>query len=92
MEMKIEWVQMDKQAVPVVRLPEVDTVIAEAVWAMETLQKTVILFWEEAYATDEPALCVDEAVEKDARYQHAQDFLARPDVAAWRERQKEESA
>jgi hypothetical protein len=31
----VEWVQIDKHAVPVVRLPEVDTVIAEAVWAME---------------------------------------------------------
>lgn len=72
----------------VVRLPEVDKVIQEAVWAMETVQNSVRNYWSDALVTDESAVCVDEAVAKDARYQHAEAFLASPVVKAWRERQE----
>lgn len=96
--MKIEWAvglhldvkEETRWHVPVVRLAEVDAVLAEAVWAMEQLQNSVRNFWSDALATDESALCVDEAAAKDARYQRAQAFLSSQVVTDWRKRQKEE--
>ena len=59
--------------VPVVRLAEVDALIAEAVWAMEYVQET--------------ELCFTEGRSKDAK--RAQAFLAIDIVAQWRKRQEQ---
>lgn len=79
--MKIEWTfekdLMSQRAfsheIPVVRLAEVDTLLKEAVWAME-------LVWEQA-----PMFSEHTANEMTKR---SSDFLASPAVAAWREREE----
>lgn len=73
-------------AIPVVRLDEVDAVIAEAVWAM----KIVIIRIQ--YKNDKPSQTFNELEElcmKDSGYRRAHAFLASPLVAAWRGRQQQ---
>lgn len=64
--------------VSVVRLFEVDALIQEAVWATE-----------QAVSAMECGVSWKDLM-NDVNYQRAQAFLARPMVAAWRERQKKE--
>lgn len=71
-----------KRDIPVVCLAEVDALMAEAVWAMEHVIHTY------RHVTDDRWIGTEALQEK----QRAQAFLARPDVAAWRERQKKEGA
>jgi hypothetical protein len=65
------------QAIPVVRLEAVDAVLTEAVWAMELVFEQALMFNEHT-----AKVMTDRS--------HA--FLASPMVAAWRERQKKETA
>lgn len=73
MDFKVEWVQINKQAVPVVRLAEMDKLIQEAEWAMERLSHMIYdrALWH---------------ADKDPSYRRAQAFLA--SVAAWRTGQR----
>ena len=64
-------------AVPVVRLEQVDELIREAVWAMEMVREAQEI-WSDRVAK--------------AHVQRCDAFLASPLVAEWRKRQEEGSA
>ena len=77
-----------KGMISVVRLPEVDAVIAETVWAMYELAVERRSSLADLFDLDTDSQEFGERLACDKSYQRAQDFLTSPLVAAWRERQE----
>lgn len=77
----------------VVRRDAVDQVLAEAVWAMELIQKRLRHDYKKVWE-DHPFPISDAAIDAatiaDTNYQRAQAFLTSPTIAAFRARQAKE--
>jgi predicted P-loop ATPase/GTPase len=81
---------IESHAVPVVRLAEVDAVIAEAVWAMELVKLRE--YQQEVTATviDPHSEIARELLLGNTTYKRAHAFLASPVVTDWEQRKKKE--
>lgn len=67
---------------------QLDMLLAEAVWAMESLKLAVEMHWAEILDEELEGQGVQVMAAKDSKWQRAQAFLARPDVHALTERQE----
>jgi len=95
MKLKIEYVatcfmydENPGKAISAVRLEQVDTLIGEAVWAMERLCALWGFLHNDSNGPNRTSDIIAELAANDDEYQRAATFLASPLVAEWRIRQE----